>query len=94
MDKIWFKKELKMDIKNFNDLNFIEHPSTFGGVYCKMMFENGYGILVYDGKLDKYEVEILDSDGEPTYKTGISNDSISGVSSTEISELMEKIQKL
>ena len=81
-------------MKKFKDLEFIEHPSTFGGVYCKMMFKNGYGILVYDGKLDKYQVDILDSEGEPTYKTNISNDTISGLNSIEIDELMEKIQKL
>ena len=81
-------------MKKFKDLEFIEHPSTFGGVYCKMMFKNGYGILVYDGKLDKYQVDILDSDGEPTHKTNISNDTISGVSDIQIDELMEKIQKL
>ena len=81
-------------MKKFKDLEFIEHPSTFGGVYCKMMFNNGYGILVYDGKMDKYQVEILDSEGEPTYKTNISNDTISDVNNVEIDELMEKIQKL
>jgi hypothetical protein len=81
-------------MKTFNDLEFIEHPSTFGGVYSRMMFENGYGILIYDGKLEKYEVEVLDENGDPTYNTIITNDTITNADSNKITELMEQIQKL
>jgi len=81
-------------MKTFNDLEFIEHPSTFGGVYCRMMFENGYGILVYDGKLGKYEVEVLDENGDPTYNTIITNDTLTNADHNKITELMEQIQKL
>jgi hypothetical protein len=81
-------------MKNFNDLNFVEHPSTFGGVYSKMMFDNGYGIMVYDGKFDIYQVEILDNTGEPIYNTPISNDTITSANPEKITEIMIAIQKL
>jgi len=81
-------------MKTFNDLEFIEHPSTFGGVYCRMMFENGYGILVFDGKLGKYEVEVLDKNGDPTYDTIVTNETITNADHNKITELMEQIQQL
>ena len=81
-------------MKTFNDLKFIEHPSTFGGVYSSMMFENGYGILVYDGKMGKYEVEVLDMKGDPTYNTIVTNDTITNADSNKITELMQQIQQL
>ncbi len=81
-------------MKTFNDLQFIEHPSTFGGGYCKMMFDNGYGILIYDGKFGKYEVEVLDKEGSPTYKTPITNDTFTNADVNKINDIMKQIQNL
>lgn len=81
-------------MKTFNDLEFIEHPSTFGGVYTKTIFDNGYGIMVWGGLLGKYEVEVLDGDGEPIYNTGITNDTIYGADVDKINEILGLIQKL
>lgn len=81
-------------MKNFYDLEFVEHPSTFGGEYSKMIFENNYGILVYDGRLGKYEVDIIDADSNPIYNTPINNGILSNVSPERITEIMEQIQKL
>ena len=81
-------------MKTFNDLEFVEHPSTFGGVFCRMMFDNGYGILVYDGKFDIYEVEVLDKEGSPTYNTPITNDTITNANINKINEIMIQIQQL
>jgi len=81
-------------MKNFNDLKFVEHPSTFGGVYCKMMFDNGYGILVYDGKFNLYEVDVLDKDGEITYNTSITKDTFTNADVNKINDIMIQIQNL
>lgn len=81
-------------MKRFNDLKFVEHPSTFGGVYTKTMFENGYGIMIWGGQLDRYDVDILDKDGEPIYNTGITNDTVYGADINKINQLMESIQSL
>lgn len=81
-------------MKNFNDLQFIEHPSTFGGGYCKMMFDNGYGILVYDGKFNLYEVDVLGKDGEITYNTPITNDTFTNADVNKINDIMIQIQNL
>ncbi len=81
-------------MKTFNDLEFIEHPSTFGGVYTKTMFDNGYGIMVYGGKLGKYEIDILDKDENQTYNTPIANDTIVDADSDKVTEIMLKVQSL
>jgi hypothetical protein len=81
-------------MKKFNDLEFIEHPSTFGGVYTKTMFENGYGIMVWGGLLGKYDVDVLGSDGEPVYNTNVTNDTIYGADIDKINDVLELIQKL
>jgi hypothetical protein len=83
-----------MEMKNFNDLEFIEHPSTFGGGFAKMMFENNYGILVYDGKFGHYEIDVLDSNGNQTYNTIVTKDTITNANVNKINEIMEQIQKL
>jgi len=81
-------------MKTFDDLVFIEHPSTFGGVYCKKMFDNGYGILLYDGKFGMYEVEVLDKEGNATYNTPITNDTITNADVNKINDIMKQIQNL
>jgi hypothetical protein len=81
-------------MKNFNDLKFTEHPSTFGGEYSKIFFDNGFGILVYGGRIGLYEVEILDSNGDTLYDTNIINGNFSGANIDDINHIMEQIQLL
>ena len=62
-------------------------------------FFNGYGASVIFGStfrsngIDTYEIAIL-HDGNLCYDSGITNDVIGNQSKTEITEILEKIQKL
>lgn len=75
-------------MKTFNDLKFTEHPSTFGGAYSEMIFENGYSIVVFGGSYNGYEVEILNPNGVPV------KNMIRNADENKINELMEEAQKL
>lgn len=75
-------------MKTFSDLIFKEHPSTFGGGFSEMTFENGYSIVVFGGSYNGYEVEIIDPNGYPI------KNMIKNADEKKITELMEEAQKL
>ena len=85
-------------MKTFSDLQFKTKPNF--GVYATINFENGYGASVikndfsYGGKMGLYELAVLDSDGEITYKTSITSNVIGYLSESAVSEILIKIQQL
>ena len=86
-------------MKQFNDLQFKQHREL-NGVVARITFDNGYGASVvkheysYGGKDGLYELAVLDKDGELTYDTPITNDVIGYLREVDVTDVMEKIQKL
>jgi hypothetical protein len=89
-------------MKKFEDLEFdkISDEPFMSGVRSRMMFENGYGVSVvshtysYGGKDGLFEIAVLDKKGELTYKTPVTNDVIGYLREVDVTDVMEKIQKL
>jgi hypothetical protein len=87
-------------MKTFNDLEFNEHPNLLGGVQARIQFENGYGASVvctpytYGGDKGLYELAVLDSDGNLTYDTPVTNDVEGYLSEDDVTNLLEQIQQL
>ena len=85
-------------MKTFKDLEFL--PFHSDGVYAKMMFENGLGASIvrtsfsYGGKNGLYEVAVLDTDGDLTYDTDVTDDVIGHLTPEQVTEIMEQIQAL
>jgi hypothetical protein len=92
--------------KKFKDLEFHSFPPIIGmdenrdGVYARMMFENGYGISViktsfsYGGGKGLYELAVLDTDGEITYDTDVTDDVIGYLTPDKVTETMAFVQAL
>lgn len=89
-------------MKTFSDLEFIDHPMgvEFGGIMSRIHFENGYGASVvkgpmsYGGKNGLYELAVLDSNGELTYETSVTNDVVGYLSEDDVTRLLIQIQVL
>jgi len=87
------------NMKTFNDLEFKPHI-TMDGVMSRIMFENGYGASVvkgeytYGGKEGLYELAVLDSNGDLTYDTPITNDVLGHLSEDDVTKILEQIQNL
>jgi hypothetical protein len=85
-------------MKTFNDLEFL--PFHSDGVYARIMFENGLGASIvrtsfsYGGKNGLYEVAVLDTDGDLTYDTDVTDDVIGHLTPEQVTEIMEQIQAL
>ncbi len=85
-------------MKTFKDLKFKKHPMG-DGIQAKMNFNNNYGVSVvktsfsYGGNSGYYEIAILYK-GEITYNTHITDDVIGWQTEENITEVMEKVQKL
>lgn len=86
-------------MKTFKDLEFKPH-SLHEGVVSRIHFDNGYGASVvkhdysYGGKTGLYELAVLDSGGELTYDTPITNDVLGYLSEQDVTEVLIKIQQL
>ena len=86
-------------MKSFNDLEFKELPDM-SGRYCRIMFENGFGASVichkysYGGKDGLYELAVLDTKGEITYDTPITNDVIGYLTEEGVTAILAEIQLL
>ena len=85
-------------MKTFKDLIF--EPHTFGiGWMTKEHFDNGYGVSVvrtpfsYGGKQGLYELAVF-KDGSICYDTPITSDVIGYLRPEDVTDVMEKIQKL
>jgi hypothetical protein len=86
--------------KKFKDLEFIELDQYMNGVSARMMFKNGYGVSVvchsfsYGGKNGLYELAVLDTEGEITYETDVTNDVIGHLTPEQVTETMAFVQSL
>lgn len=86
-------------MKTFKDLTFYPHRLGFG-VQAIETFDNQYGVSVvktpysYGGKDGLYEMAVLDSSGEITYDTPITNDVLGYLTEDEVSHHMIEVQKL
>lgn len=87
----------------FNDLVFRQHPYLKGGVQATHFFSNGYGVSViktpysYGGNTGCYELAVLQGDIEGytiTYKTKVTKDVEGYLTEENVTELIEKIEKL
>ena len=87
-------------MKTFNDLVFKEHPNKMGGVVARIMFENGYGASIaqtpfsYGGDEGLYELAVLDSNGQLTYSTPVTDDVEGRLTEDDVTRLLEQIQNL
>jgi hypothetical protein len=87
-------------MKTFNDLEFKEHPNKMGGVVARIMFENGYGASIaqtpfsYGGDEGLYELAVLDSNGQLTYSTPVTDDVEGRLTEDDVTRLLEQIQNL
>jgi len=88
------------NMKTFNDLEFKPHTSHPDGIMSRITFENGYGASIvktpytYGGDADLYELAVLDSNGDLTYDTPITNDVLGHLSEDDVTEVLEQIQNL
>lgn len=89
------------NFKTFKDIQFeMMDDGFFDGVCSRTKFENGYGISVvrhrysYGGPSGLYEIAVLDSGGNLTYNTPVTNDVIGYLTPKEVTEIMVKIQEL
>jgi hypothetical protein len=87
-------------MKTFKDLEFIELDQYMNGVAARIMFKNGYGVSVvchsfsYGGEKGLYEIAVLDTDGEITYDTDITDNVIGHLTPEKVTETMAFIQAL
>jgi hypothetical protein len=97
-------------MKTFNDLEFKEHTGYKQGKSATMFFPNGYGVSVVRFRLsngksyssytsDETEWELAVLKGTPesatiAYDTPITDDVIGHITDNEVTEIMEKVQKL
>ena len=87
-------------MKQFKDLEFVPHAAGMGGVMSRIQFENGYGASVvkseytYGGKDGLYELAVLDSDGNLTYATSVTDDVIGYLRPEDVTDVLAKIQQL
>ena len=87
------------NMKTFKDLTFKLHSSKTG-IISRMIFENGYGVSVvqtpttYGGADGLYELAVVGKDGQVTYDTPITGDTIGYLTQEDVTKLMEQIQKL
>ena len=87
-------------MKTFKDLEFVPHAAGMGGVMSRIQFENGFGASVvkteytYGGDKGLYELAVLDSDGNLTYATSVTDDVIGYLRPEDVTDVMAKIQQL
>jgi hypothetical protein len=87
-------------MKTFKDLEFKKHPLHIDGIISRIYFDNGYGASVvkheysYGGDKGLYELAVLDKNGNITYDTPVTNDVIGYLRPQDVTDVMEKIQKL
>jgi hypothetical protein len=83
----------------FSELKFEQWPDM-GGIYCRIQFENGYGASIvkhqysYGGKDGLYELAVIDSEGQITYDTPITNDVIGYLTEEDVERHVNEIKNL
>lgn len=87
-------------MKTFEDLSFNTVNNDSSWIHAFMNFDNGYGVSVvkspysYGGKAGLYELAVLDSDGEITYGTHITDDVLGFLTPEDVTRHMIEIQEL
>jgi hypothetical protein len=87
-------------MKTFKDLEFIPHSTGMGGVMSRIVFDNGYGASIvctphtYGGDKGLYEIAVLDTEGNLTYDTAVTDDVIGYLRPEDVTDVMTKIQQL
>jgi hypothetical protein len=88
-----------IEFKKFEDLDFQTHDDL-RGVVSRLMFDNGYGVSVvrhpysYGGDQGLYELAVLDSEGNLTYETEVTNDVIGYLTPEDVTEHMIEVQSI
>jgi hypothetical protein len=83
----------------FNDLIFNKLPDGMG-IQCRIEFPNGYGASIvkgpytYGGRYGLFELAVLDSDGQITYDTPITDDVVGYLTENGITALLAEIELL
>ena len=87
-------------MKTFKDIIFKSNPMGEDfGIVSRTIFDNGYEVSVvksqytYGGDIGLYELAVF-KDGNICYDTPITNDVIGYLRPIDVTEVMEKIQKL
>ena len=86
-------------MKGFKDLNFEPHTAGIGWM-TREHFDNGYGVSVvrtpysYGGKIGLYELAVLDSEGNICYTTPLTSDVVGYLRPEDVTDAMQRIQKL
>ena len=87
-------------MKTFNEIEFKTNPMGVDfGIVSRTKFDNGYEVSVvksqysYGGEKGLYELAIF-KDGEICYDTDITGDVIGYLRPEDVTDVMEKIQKL
>lgn len=87
-------------MKTFKDLEFTKLSDLFVGVQARISFDNGYGASVvrsqysYGGDRGLYEIAVLDINGQLCHTTPVTDDVIGYLRDVDVTDVMEKIQKL
>lgn len=87
-----------MTLKTFDDLEFIENEDSFKR--ARIQFDNGWyasvvtGPYSYGGLLGKYELAVLDEDGDICFDTELGDDVFGHLSEEDVTKLFAKIQLL
>ena len=82
------------------DFKTLRKTDRENGVQYYFEADNGYGASIvqttysYGGNQGLWELAVLDSDGEITYNTSITNDVLGYLSEEEVNETLEKIKNL
>ena len=84
----------------FSELKFKELPDG-SGIYCRIMFENGFGASIvnhkysYGGKDGLYELAVLDTNGELHYDNSVANGDVLGyLSEDDVERYLSNIEDL
>jgi hypothetical protein len=83
----------------FNELKFEQWPDM-GGIFCRIQFENGFGASIvkhqysYGGPAGLYELAVIDSEGQLTYETPITDDVLGYLSEDDVERYVNEIKNL
>lgn len=84
----------------FEDLKFDTSEEYPYGIRCHIEFDNGWGASIirnemsYGGRDGLYEIAVLDSDGNISYDTEVTDDVIGYLEEEEVISVLEKIKQL
>ena len=87
-------------MKTFKDLEFKQLPDL-SGIYCRIMFENGFGASIvkhkfsYGGDTGLYEIAVLDDiKGSPIYYTSVTDDVLGHLFEDDVMFHLNEIENL